>query len=646
MDVLCLIGICDAAAQAAGAVAAVASAASSTEPAASGALVVASEWQEELGFVVTFFALICVLLAQLLANPVIRRYEARLLRFMGTASQQALGLAGREAHAPWTATSLLAALEHKRRAVLVVLIGVVLAYSMAATAVLIVNGLTHVDKKGMLELGVAVSLLMFVAFSGPVVLLGVAVSNFGKLFWAYFAPLIFAAVAMQAVIKQRVDTEESRALVITAIGAVALITLAAVALRFWLPRRLRQAATSWLRRHRWLGGLLSVIVAILVLAAIGAWMDERSVEYFVAGCMAGLAAIVLCNYTMIDRIRRIVTPLLAAGLFAVFAAIVGMLAAAGSVADDWITLVLVLATLPVSWLAWNFMLSWVGLAYEQKLFSDAQFQVFCWMITICGVVICVQTFAQEDDEVKILSAVNLWLAAATVLALVVYWSAVRYWIKPLDSNQRLLVLRVFSKDLRGERLLDELEYRWRFIGPIVLIGGKDVAKRTIDPAKAANFLRRRLQDIFVSNRHVLHKRVAAMDETPDPDGRYRVNEFFCFDDIWKEAVELLLESSDAIVLDLSEFTAERQGTAFELGLLSERGALSRTIFLVSKATDRTAVHAALHLPPGASLPADSVIQVERSVDGKQLVEALVHRIPALAGSLDVARTGVVVAGVS
>jgi hypothetical protein len=134
-----------------------------------------------------------------------------------------------------------------------------------------------------------------------------------------------------------------------------------------------------------------------------------------------------------------------------------------------------------------------------------------------------------------------------------------------------------------------------------------------------------------------------MDETPDPDGRYRVNEFFCFDDIWKEAVELLLESSDAIVLDLSEFTAERQGTAFELGLLSERGALSRTIFLVSKATDLAALHAAL--PPGASLPADSVIQVERSVDGKQLVEALVHRIPALAGSLDVARTGVAVAGV-
>ena len=125
-----------------------------------------------------------------------------------------------------------------------------------------------------------------------------------------------------------------------------------------------------------------------------------------------------------------------------------------------------------------------------------------------------------------------------------------------------------------------------------------------------------------------------MDETPDPDGRYRVNEFFCFDDIWKEAVQMLLDSSDAIVLDLSEFTAERRGTAYELGLLTERGALPRTVFLVSAMTDLDAVRAALHVAPGSALPAGSVIQVEHSVDGKQLVEALVARIPA-----DLAQSG-------
>jgi hypothetical protein len=92
-------------------------------------------------------------------------------------------------------------------------------------------------------------------------------------------------------------------------------------------------------------------------------------------------------------------------------------------------------------------------------------------------------------------------------------------------------------------------------------------------------------------------------------------------------VRLLLDSSDAIVLDLSEFTAERQGTAWELGQLRERGALSRTVFLVSDQTDLDAVCAALHLPRGSELPAGDVIRVDRSVDGAQLVEALVRRIP-------------------
>ena len=96
MAVLCLIGICDSPLATAGAVAARRQHRRPSRPPRPHWW---SErnWQEELGFVVTFFALICVLLAQLLANPVIRRYEARLLRFMGTASQQALGLAGRAA---------------------------------------------------------------------------------------------------------------------------------------------------------------------------------------------------------------------------------------------------------------------------------------------------------------------------------------------------------------------------------------------------------------------------------------------------------------------------------------------------------------------------------------------------------------------
>jgi hypothetical protein len=356
-------------------------------------------------------------------------------------------------------------------------------------------------------------------------------------------------------------------------------------------------------------------------------LPESTVVYLVGGSLAGALAIGLCYLTMVDRIRRIVAPLLAAGLFTLVAATLGALLAGWSTPDTthWLILLAVPLAAPVlGILAASFMLSWIGLAYEQKVFSDAQFQVFCWMITVAGVVICVGTLVRESS---LFDPMNLWLLSATAVALAVYWLVTRYGIRPLDSNKRLLVLRVFSKERRGERLLDELEYGWRFIGPIVLIGATDVAKRTIDPAKAADFLRRRMEDIFVPSLHVLHKRVAAMDETPDPDGRYRVNEFFCFDNTWREAVRRLLDSSDAIVLDLSEFTAGRAGTAWELGQLRERGALPRTVFLVSDQTDLDAVCAALHLPPGAELPAGAVLRVDASLDGAQVIEALVRRIP-------------------
>ena len=242
-------------------------------------------------------------------------------------------------------------------------------------------------------------------------------------------------------------------------------------------------------------------------------------------------------------------------------------------------------------LAGNFVLSWIGLAYEQKVFSDAQFQIFSWMIGACAIVVLINTVIVGNSH--LLDPAHLALMACTALALVAYWALVRYGVAPLPTNRRLLVLRVFSAEQCGEQLMEELEERWRHIGPLLLIGGTEVAMRTIDPAKAANFMRRRLHDICVPSRFALHKRIAALDELPDPDGRYRINEFFCTNDLWQEAAAILLAYGDAIVLDLSEFTADRAGTTRELGLLKATHSFARTVFIVSQRTDLVAVQAAL-----------------------------------------------------
>lgn len=590
--------------------------------------------REEISWLLLLVGAVSAVLAHVRSGRLVRQYGDKLLSFMNAQAHQALGEAALRGTQAWDAETLLAGMEQRRRAVRNLLIGVVLAYALAAATVMWL----HLHTPSATALGAVwfvVSFFMFAALSAPVVLLGVSASNFQHLFWSWFAPMTWGTVAMQMALGAHTPGEPLGPLLL-AMTVLLSMSVAGVALHQRWPR-LMPAGVAWARRHH---------LASLVLVAFGLFAAMVLIELsglpwlwsVLGGALAGWVFIALCWWTLVDRTRRIVTPLLAAGYAAAIGSAWAVLVLLLPEGDDihwaWSLLVVGAAVL-MGWLARNAVRGWIGLAYAHKVFSDAQFQVFCWMVTIAGIVVCVGTvvrtglFAQtaHGRTVTLLDPVNLWLLAATALALLAYWLISFHHLQPMWSNKRLLVLRVFSRGRRGERLLDELEYRWRFIGPIVLIGGKDVAERTIDPSKAANFLRGRLHDIFVPTPHELNRRVVAMDESPDPDGRYRVNEFFCFDDLWRDAVHRLLDSSDAVVLDLSEFSAERLGTTYELQLLREHGALARTVFLFSQQTDRAAVRAALDLGPDDMLPV-AVIEVDQAVDGEQLVQALVRRIPA------------------
>lgn len=638
MDISCLVGVCSALAQTAADAGGVAEAAAPAASAASDATAAAGTFGDALKAI----GVLCVIAAQLRAGRIVRRYQKDLVGLMGAASKSVLGAVDTTR---WDAATLLAGLESRRRTVLAVLSAVVTVYSLAAALVLI--GFAESRHSTTLTwLSVGVSFLMFASFSAPVVLLGVSASNFNRLFWNWFAPATFLAVAMQAMVAN-VAPEERLGHLGRALLIVVAASVAAVALRHGLPLRQRLALAAWYARRPVLSIVLAVIAALVAIVVFAGVVAEEVFLHVFIGCIVGALAIGLCWFTLVDRIRRIVAPLLAAGYFAavgatllVFELLAEPVDALQGGAAGAATAALVVGAFGAGWLARQFVLSWIGLAYQQKVFSDAQFQVFCWMFSVCGAVVSVNTLVSDKRQLH--DPVNLLLLGATLLALALYWAITRFGVRPLASNKRLLVLRVFSRERRSERLLDELEYRWRFIGPIVLIGGADVAERTIDPAKAASYLRGRMKHVFVPNVHELNKRVVAMDEAPDPDGRYRVNEFLCFDDLWKEAVQRLLAASDAVVVDLSEFSAERRGTAYELGLLRELGALPRTVFLVSGRTELGAVRAALGLDADTALPV-AVIQVDAAPDGKQLVEALVQRIPADPGDPAAARVSEVAA---
>jgi len=150
----------------------------------------------------------------------------------------------------------------------------------------------------------------------------------------------------------------------------------------------------------------------------------------------------------------------------------------------------------------------------------------------------------------------------------------------------LLLLRVFSLGKRSARLYDSIAGRWRHIGSVNMISGPDLATSTLEPHELTEFLSGRLARQFVSDDEDLQKRVAALDTGPDPDGRFRVNEFFCFSDTWQPTMQRLAHSASAVLMDLRSFASANRGCLYEIGQLLATVPLERVVFVVDGTTDQ------------------------------------------------------------
>ena len=118
-----------------------------------------------------------------------------------------------------------------------------------------------------------------------------------------------------------------------------------------------------------------------------------------------------------------------------------------------------------------------------------------------------------------------------------------------------------------------------------MIAGADLAMRTIYPRDLISFVSGRLRRSFVLRTEDLAERVRQLDERRDPDGRFRLNNVFCYEDRWRSALTALLGKSDLVLMDLRSFSASNSGCIFELRQLVENALLSRTIFVVDDTTD-------------------------------------------------------------
>jgi hypothetical protein len=243
--------------------------------------------------------------------------------------------------------------------------------------------------------------------------------------------------------------------------------------------------------------------------------------------------------------------------------------------------------------AWG-VLKWLGARYAAKRLSDETLTLDA-LFLLFGIA----------QSIGLVFEGRIWIASGFA-AFVAYKATAALGLRMLprvDAPRRLLLLRVFALGARSEPLFDAIRRRWLRRGSIALIAGPDLVTSAVEPHEFLGFLCGNLGRSFVASQADLAARVAAMDRKPDPDGRYRIAEFFCRADTWQPTMQRLVAESDAVLMDLRSFSASNQGCVYELGRLLDSIDLARVVFVTDRTTDRALLEATLRRLWSALAPA-------------------------------------------
>jgi hypothetical protein len=167
---------------------------------------------------------------------------------------------------------------------------------------------------------------------------------------------------------------------------------------------------------------------------------------------------------------------------------------------------------------------------------------------------------------------------------------------------------------------------WSRMGSIGLIAGPDLATTTVEPHEFLEFIGGRLGRLFIMSEHELGDRLRDLDLRSDPDGHFRVNEFFCQGNVWQTAMRRLSARSDAVLMDLRGFSRKNRGCIYELGALLDGVDLGRVLLLVDGTTDREFLEETL-----ARLWFDVSSDSPNSLVAEPTVRLFVARRPSLSG---------------
>jgi hypothetical protein len=229
-------------------------------------------------------------------------------------------------------------------------------------------------------------------------------------------------------------------------------------------------------------------------------------------------------------------------------------------------------------LGWR-LLRWIGARYRSKQISEESLNLDAmWLLFAVA-----QSFTFAFEGIA-------WMLTGPV-GFVVYKLVAREGFARLPRPDHapvrmLLLLRVFALGRRSSVLFDTLRKHWSRTGSIGLIAGPDLATTTVEPHEFLEFIGGQLGRLFVTSESELTNRLRELDLRSDPDGRFRVNEFFCQGDVWQTAMRRLSVRSDAVLMDLRGFSRNNRGCVYELGALLDEVDLGRVLLIVDGTTDR------------------------------------------------------------
>lgn len=90
---------------------------------------------------------------------------------------------------------------------------------------------------------------------------------------------------------------------------------------------------------------------------------------------------------------------------------------------------------------------------------------------------------------------------------------------------------------------------------------------------------------FIQNPSELNCRIDnARRQNGGWSGIFKGFPMYCYDNVWKKAVDALLQVSDVVLMDLRGFSPARLGCEYEVGVLINRHAIQRIVFLVDQET--------------------------------------------------------------